>query len=110
MRLSDARQQRPEQQYRPAQPPHERTVRRMRPNPWSPHPQRRRSDAVDFRAEIQEQPRHNLDVTDTGDVGEDALLVREEACRKQGKRGVLVASDEDLPFEPVPALNQECRH
>ena len=68
--------------------------------------QRRRADAFDFGADIEQQPRHHLDVADARHVGQDALLLGEETRRQQRQRGVLVAFHGHAALEPVPALDQ----
>ena len=50
------------------------------------HAQRRGADALDLGAEIEEQPRHHLDVADARHVGEHALFGRQQARREQRQR------------------------
>jgi hypothetical protein len=76
-------------------------------NPWRPDPQRRRADALDFRAKIEQQARHHLDIANARHVGQHALLFGEEACRQQRQRRVLVSSDGHASFEAVTAFNQQ---
>ena len=68
--------------------------------------QRRRADAVYLGAEIEQQPRHHLDVADARHVGQDALVVGQQAGGQQRQRGVLVAFHRDAALEPVPAFDQ----
>jgi hypothetical protein len=72
----------------------------------APDAERRAADAVDFSAEIEDQPRHHFDVADAGHVREDALLRGEHARRQQRQGGVLVAFDLDGTGEPLAALDQ----
>ena len=69
-----------------------------------PHAQRRRADALDFGADVEQQPRHHLDVADARHVGQHALVVGQQAGGQQRQRGVLVAFDGDAAFEPVCRL------
>ena len=62
------------------------------------------------RAEIEEQPRHHLDVADARHVGQHALLGRQQAGGEQRQRGVLVAFDVDGARQPLAAFNQQCGH
>ena len=69
-----------------------------------------RADAVDLGAEVEQQPRHHLDVADARHVGQHALLVGQQARGQQRQRRVLVAFDGDAALEPVAAFDQQCRH
>ena len=71
-----------------------------------PDPQRGGADALDLGAEIQQQSRHDLNVADARDIGEDALLFGQEAGRQQRQRSVLVSLNGDPAFESVAAFNQ----
>ncbi len=100
------RKQRAEQQHRPAQASDQCRIRLVLQDLGAPDAKRRRADAVDFGAKVQQQARHHLDVADAGHVVKDALVFGQQARRQQRQRGVLVALDVNLPAEPLPALNQ----
>ena len=110
MRAAGPREQRPEQQHRPAQPADQRAVGRMRAHARRADAQRGAADAVDLGAEVEQQARHHLDVADARHVGQHALVFGEQARRQQRQRGVLVALDGHAALEPVAAFDQQCRH
>ena len=68
--------------------------------------QRRRADALDFGADVEQQPRHHLDVADARHVGQDALFLGEEARRQQRQRRVLVSFNGHAALEPVSPFDQ----
>ena len=103
---SAPRKQRAEQQHRPAQAADQCRIRLVLQDLGAPDAKRRRADAVDFGAQVQQQARHHLDVADAGHVVKHALVFGQQARRQQRQRGVLVALDVNLPAEPLPALNQ----
>ena len=105
-----SRQQRTEQQHRPAEPANQRAIGLVGDDLRRPDAQRGRADAVDFGAEVEQQSRHYLDVADAWDVREQALLVREEARGQQRQRRILVAFHRHTPFKAMASLNQQCRH
>ncbi len=59
-----ARQQRPEQQHRAAQPADQGAVGLVRAHLPAADGQRRAADALDLGAEIEQQTRHHVDVHD----------------------------------------------
>ena len=71
-------------------------------DPRAPDAKRARPDPVDLGAEVDQQARHHLDVADARHVGEDALLVGEQARGDERQRGVLVAADDDAPDSGRP--------
>jgi hypothetical protein len=95
VRTSTPREQRPEQQHGAAQPSDERAVGLVFHDRRAAHAQRRAADAFDLAAEIENQPRHHLDVADPRYVGQDALVLRQQARREQRQRSVFVAFDFD---------------
>ena len=101
------REQRPQQQHRPAQAADERAVGRIRLCILRPNAERRRADAVHFGTEIQQQSRHHLDVADARHVGEHAFVFGQQAGREQRQRGVLVPLDRDAAAETVAAFNEQ---
>ena len=63
----------------------------------TPHAHRRRADAVDFGAEIQQQPRHHLDVGDARHVGEHAFFGRSRHAASSGSAAFLLPSTSTGP-------------
>ena len=72
----------------------------------TPHAERRAADALDLAAEVENQPRHHLDVADSGNVGEDAFVGGEKTRRQQRQRGVLVAFDVDGSGQALTAFDE----
>ncbi len=103
---SASRQQRAEQQHRPAQAADQCRIGLVLQDLGAPNAKRRRADAIDLCAEVEQQARHHLDVADARHVVKHALVFGQQARRQQRQRGVLVALDVNLPAEPLPALNQ----
>jgi hypothetical protein len=110
LRTAAPREERTQQENRPAEAAHHRPIGLVLQHVGAPHAQRRGADAVHLGAEVHEQLRHHLDVTDARHVAEHALLGREQAGREQRQRGVLVAFDGDLAGQSLAAFNQESRH
>jgi hypothetical protein len=106
VRTAGARKERSEQQHRAAQPADQRSVRRMLEDGGRTHPEGRAADSLDLGAEIEQQPRHHLDVADPRDVRQDAFVFGQQARGQQRQGRVLVALDGDLPLQPVPAFDQ----
>ena len=90
-RASAPGQQRPNQQHGSAQPADERAVGLVLHDLPAPHAKCRAADALDFCAEIEQQPRHHLHVGDARHICQHALLGRQQACGEQRKRRVFVA-------------------
>ena len=105
-RAPAAREQRTDEEDRPAQAADQRRVGFVLHDLRAAHAQRRAADPLDLGPEIQEQPRHHFHVADARHVGEDAFLGREETRREQRQRGVLVAFDLDRAGETLAAFNQ----
>ena len=105
-----ARQQRPHQQHRAAQASDQRAVGLVLGDVGAADAQRGAADAFDLGAEIEQQPRHHLDVGDARHVGERAPLVGQQARRHQRQRRVLVAFDVDAAFDAAAAFNHQCGH
>src|SRR5213082_2456003 len=59
---------------------------------------------LDLGAEVEEQPRHHLDVADSRHVGEDTSVGRQETGGEQRQSGVLVAFDVDRSGQPLTAF------
>ena len=72
--------------------------------------QRRAADAVDLCSDVEQQPRHHLDVANAWHVRQDAFVLGQQTCREQGQRGVLVAFDGHAPLQSVSAFYEQCRH
>ena len=106
VRPSAPREQRAEQQHRTAQAADQRRVGLVLDDVGTPHAQRRAADALDLAAEVENQPRHHLDVADSGNVREDAFLGGEETRRQQRQRGVLVAFDVDGSRQALTAFDE----
>jgi hypothetical protein len=100
-----AREQRSEEQDGTAQLADEQRVGPIRGNRRAPDLQRRRSDTVDGGAKAPHQLDQHLDVPDARDVLEHALLVRQQACRQQRQRGILVPFDGHLARQPPAAFD-----
>jgi hypothetical protein len=62
--------------------------------------------ALDLGADVEQQPRHDLDVTDARDVFEDALPFSEEAGGEQRQCRVLIAFDGHAARKPMTSFNQ----
>ena len=105
-RATAPREQRTEEQHRTTQPTDQRGIGFVLGDVRAPHAKRRRAQPLDVCAEIDEQLRHDLDVLDARDVGQHALVARQQTGREQWQRGVLVALDFDDTREPPPAFNQ----
>ena len=97
-----AREQRPQQQHRAAQPADQRAIGLVLGDLRAADAQRRAADAFDLGAEVEQQPRHHLDVGDARHVVQRAPLVGQQARRHQRQRRVLVAFDVDAAFERWP--------
>ena len=104
-RPAPPRQQRAEQQHRAPQSTDQHGVRLVLDHLPTSHAQRRRPDAVDLGAEIDQQTRHHLDVADQRHVGEHARFRGQQTGREQRQRRVLVALDLDPARQAVTALN-----
>ena len=68
------------------------------PAPAGSDPQRRGPDAIDLGADVEQQPRHHLDVADARHVRQHALVFGQQARGEQRQRRVLVAFDGDPPW------------
>ncbi len=110
VRLTAPGQERPQQQNRPAQPSDQGAVGLVLQDIAALDAQRGAADALDLGAEIEQQPRHDLDVGDSRHVGQHARLIRQQAGCHQRQRRVLVAFDVDASAEPTAAVNDECGH
>jgi hypothetical protein len=106
MRAPRPREQWPEEEHRAAKPSHQASIRVVRVDARRPDPQRGCPDTFDLGADVEQQPRHHLDVADARHVGQHALLFSEEARRQQRQRGVLVAFHGHTAFQPVPPFDQ----
>ena len=100
-RAPAARQQRPQQQHRAAQPADQRAIGLVLGDVRAANAQRRAADAFDVGAEVEQQPRHHLDVGDAGHVVQRAPLVGQQARGNQRQRRVLVALDVHAAFDRV---------
>ena len=105
-----AREQRTEQQHRPAQPADQRTIGSLRANRRRADPQRGRADALDLGTDVEQQARHHLDVADARHVGEHALVLAQQAGNEQRQRRVLVALDRDAALQAMASLDEQTRH
>ena len=110
MRAAEPREQRTEQQDGAPQTADERAIGCVCAHTRRANAQRGAADAVDLRADVEQQPCHHLDVADAGDIGQDALVLRQQARRQERKRRVLVSLDGDPALQPMSALDQQCRH
>ena len=72
--------------------------------------QRRRADAVDLGAEVEQQPAHHFHVGDARNVAQHALLLGQQARGDERQRGVLVAFDIETAVQAVTAFDHECGH
>ncbi len=109
-RAPAARQQRTEEQNGASKAPDERGVGLVLHERPTAYAKRRRADAVDGRAQIDQQAYHHLDVADARHVGEDALFGGQQTRSEERKRAVLVALDVNGSREPVAAFNRKCGH
>ena len=103
-------QERPHQQHRPAKAPDQRPIGLVLCHLLAADAQRRRSDAVDLCAHIEEKSAHHLDIRDARHVGEDARLIGQQARRNQRQRGVLVAFDVETAVQAMTAFDDQGRH
>jgi hypothetical protein len=69
----------------------------MRSNLRRPNPQRRRPDAFDLGAEIEQQPRHHLDVADPRHVVQHALASVSRHAASNGSAAFLFPSTATRP-------------
>jgi hypothetical protein len=106
LRTAAPREQRPQQQDRTAEPPDQRRIGFVLDDLGATDAQCGAADPLDLAAEIENEPRHHLDVADPGNVGQHTLFGREQAGGEQWQRGVLVAFDLDAARQTLPALNQ----
>ena len=103
-------QQRTEEQHRSPQAAHQRGVRLVLDDLSTAHVECGRADALDLRAEIDEQLRHDLDIADARHVREHAFFRRQQAGREQRQRRVLVPFHMDTARQAVTAFNQQRGH
>ena len=85
---------------------HQASIRVVRVNARRPDPQRGCPDTFDLGADVEQQPRHHLDVADARHVAEDAFVFGEQAGGEQRQRGVLVALDADRAGQTAAAFDQ----
>ncbi len=109
-RLATPCQQRPHEQDRPAQPPHQRAVGLVLRDVLALDAERRRADAVDVGADVQQQPAHDVDVGNARHVVQHAELLGEHARRDQRQGRVLVALDVEAAIQTMPAFYDKCGH
>ena len=67
-------------------------------------------DPFDPDAHALEEPHHDGDVLDPGDVLEAALFVGQQGSGQDREDGILRTADRDPPNQPVSPLYEELRH
>ena len=106
VRPAAPREQRAQEQHRTPQAADQRAIRLVLDDVGTAHAQRRAADPFDFTTEIENQPRHHLDVADPRNVGEHAFFACQQTGGQKRKRRVLVALDFNSAGQPAAAFNQ----
>ncbi len=104
-RPTSASEQRSDQQHGTTQPADQQGIRLVFDDLTAAHAKGASPDAFDFGSEINEQPRHHVNVADQWHVRQNTRLGRQQTRGKQRQRGVLVALNLDSAAQPLAAFN-----
>ena len=104
-RPTPASEQRSDQQHGTTQPADQQGVWLVFDDLTAAHAKGARPDALDFGSEINEQPRHHINVADQWHVCQNTRLGRQQTRGQQRQRGILVALYLDSAAQPLAAFN-----